>query len=135
MHAAANAPRTINTGQDADRAHVGVLIEGLADGEPQAPERDVVRDVGMTCRAEQDRVVVADLLTPVLEHHARAQLERNPLTLHRIRRRRNSWRIRLACERIRVRQFWSRGLRGSLGCFAQERSLAKAFSMGLKSGL
>ncbi len=31
--------------QDAGGTHVGVLLEGLAEGEAQAPEGDVVRDV------------------------------------------------------------------------------------------
>ena len=30
--------------EDARRPHVGVLLKGLADGEPEAPERDVVGD-------------------------------------------------------------------------------------------
>ena len=43
-------------GQDAGRAHVGVLVERLADREAQAPQRDVVGDVRRADRAEQDRV-------------------------------------------------------------------------------
>ena len=43
-------------GQDAGRADVGVLVERLADREPQAPQRDVVRHVGGADGAEVDRV-------------------------------------------------------------------------------
>ena len=54
--------------QDAGRAHVGVLVEGLADGEPQAPQRDVVGHVGRAGRAEQDGVVALDQVEAVLRH-------------------------------------------------------------------
>ena len=42
--------------QDARRAHIGVLVKALADRQPQAPQRDVVGDVGIADRAEIDRV-------------------------------------------------------------------------------
>src|SRR5262249_41905444 len=42
------AQRAGDAGQDAGRPDVGVLIEGLADGEPETPERDVVGDLGVT---------------------------------------------------------------------------------------
>ncbi len=64
------AQRRGDARQDAGRAHIGVLVEGLADGEPQAPERDVVGNVGMAGRAEEDGVVAADLLAAILRHHA-----------------------------------------------------------------
>ena len=54
------AQRAGDAGQDARRAHVGVLVERLADGEPQAPQRDVVGHVGRAGRAEQDGVVALD---------------------------------------------------------------------------
>ena len=41
-----------------------------ADRDQQAPERDVVGHAGIADRAEEDRVVAADLLEPVLRHHA-----------------------------------------------------------------
>jgi hypothetical protein len=37
--------RRVDAGQDARRPHVGVLVEALADLQPQAPQRDVVGDV------------------------------------------------------------------------------------------
>ena len=52
------AQRAGDARQDAGRAHVGVLVERLADREAQAPERDVVGDVRRADRAEQDRVEV-----------------------------------------------------------------------------
>ena len=60
--------RAGDAGQDARGAHVGVLVEGLADGEPQPPQRDVVGHVGHAGRAEQDGVVALDLLAPVVGH-------------------------------------------------------------------
>jgi hypothetical protein len=52
------AQRRGDAGQHARRPHVGVLVERLADREPQAPQRDVVGNVGMARRAEQDGVVL-----------------------------------------------------------------------------
>lgn len=42
-------------GKDAGAADVGVLLEGLADGQAEAPEADVVGDVGRSDRAEAAR--------------------------------------------------------------------------------
>ena len=63
------AQRAGDARQDPGRTHIGVLVEGLADREAQAPERDVVRHVRRADRAEEDRVVVLDLLAPVRGHH------------------------------------------------------------------
>ena len=53
------------------RADVGVLLEAAADLDQQAPERDMVRHQGREAdRAQEDRVVVPDLVEPVLRHHA-----------------------------------------------------------------
>ena len=56
--------------QNTCRPHVGVLIERLADCEAQTPKRDVIGDLGMARRSEQDRVVAADQVAAVLRHHA-----------------------------------------------------------------
>src|SRR4051812_19311781 len=61
--------RCVDARQDARGAHVGVLVEALADLQAQAPQRDVVRDVRVAGRAEQDRVHVADRVEPVVRHH------------------------------------------------------------------
>ena len=61
--------RRVDAGQDARRPHVGVLVEALADLQPQAPQRDVVRDVRVAGRAEQDRVLVAQRVEAVGRHH------------------------------------------------------------------
>ena len=37
----------LNTWKQAGRANIGVLIEGLADLQAQAPQGDVVRDIGI----------------------------------------------------------------------------------------
>jgi hypothetical protein len=59
----------VDARQDARRAHVGVLVEALADLQAQAPQRDVVGDVRVAGRAEQDRVLVADGVQAVGGHH------------------------------------------------------------------
>ena len=56
-------------GQDAGRADVGVLVERLADREPQAPQRDVVGHVRGAHGAEVERVEAAQLLVPAGRHH------------------------------------------------------------------
>ena len=45
--------RAGNAGQHARRPHVGVLIEALADRQPQAPQRDMVGHVGRADRAKE----------------------------------------------------------------------------------
>ena len=66
---AAALQRAVDAGQDARRPHVGVLVEALADLQAQAPERDVVGDVRVAGRAEQDRVLVAQRVQAVVRHH------------------------------------------------------------------
>ena len=68
FRAADAAQRAGDAGQDARRAHVGVLVERLADGEPQSPQRDVVGNVGHAGRAEQDGVVAFDQVAAVFGH-------------------------------------------------------------------
>ena len=58
------AQRARDAGQDAGRPDVGVLVERLADREPQPPERDVVRHVGRADRAEIDRIERASFSSP-----------------------------------------------------------------------
>src|SRR5690348_14012064 len=64
------AQRRRYAGQDARRPYIGVLVERLADGEPQSPQRDVIWNVRVTRRAEEDGIVVADVVAAVLRHHA-----------------------------------------------------------------
>ena len=53
------------------RAQVDVLVELAAELDQRAPQRDVVGNLLRPAdRAEEDRVVLADLLLPVLRHHA-----------------------------------------------------------------
>ncbi len=61
--------RAVDAGQDARRAHIGVLVEALADLQAQAPQRDVIGNVRVAGRAEQDRVLVAQRVQAVLRHH------------------------------------------------------------------
>src|SRR3984957_1022226 len=63
------AQRARYPGQDASRADVGVLVERLADREPQAPEADVIRHLGRADRAEIDGVMALDLRETVRRHH------------------------------------------------------------------
>ena len=66
---AAALERRVDAGKDARRPDVGVLVEALADLQAQAPERDVVGDVRIAGRAEQDRVLAAQRLEAVGRHH------------------------------------------------------------------
>src|SRR5215470_15565216 len=54
--------------QNAGWAHVGVLVERLTDGEPQTPQRDVVRHVGGAGGAKQDGVLALDQVEAVRRH-------------------------------------------------------------------
>jgi len=54
-----------------DGTQIDVLVELAAEQNERAPQRDVVRHLGGPAdRAEEDRVVLADLVLPVLRHHA-----------------------------------------------------------------
>ena len=68
------ASGTLHAGHAADRPQREVLVEGAANRDQQAPQRDVVRHTWRAHRAEEDRVVAAERLQPVLGHH-RAGLE------------------------------------------------------------
>ena len=59
----------INARQDARGPHVGVLVKPLANLQAQAPERDVVGDVRVARRAEQDGVLAAQLRQAISGHH------------------------------------------------------------------
>src|SRR3546814_452071 len=63
------AQRAADAGQQARRPHVGVLIEALADRQPQAPQADMVGHPRVAGGAEQDRVEAADALQAVGWHH------------------------------------------------------------------
>jgi hypothetical protein len=79
--ALAVAQRRLDTGQDARRSNVGVLVEPLADLEPKAPQSDVVGDVRIARRSEKDRVLAAQHVEPVVGHHdpVRAMVVAAPL--------------------------------------------------------
>ena len=61
--------RCIDAGQDAGRPHVGVLVEALADLQPQSPQRDVVGNIRIAGRAEENRVLAAERIEAVGRHH------------------------------------------------------------------
>ncbi len=67
--ACAALERRIDAGQDARGPHIGVLIEPLADLQAQAPQRDMVGNVRVAGRAEQDGVLAAQRVQPVGRHH------------------------------------------------------------------
>ena len=48
--------RAVDAGQHARRPHVRVLVEALANRQPEAPQRDVIGHVGRADRAEENRV-------------------------------------------------------------------------------
>ena len=62
--------RAPDAGHETARPEVDVLVELAAELDQHAPERDVVRyGRGPAHRAEEQRVVAADLVLPVLRHH------------------------------------------------------------------
>ena len=63
--------RARHAGHQTDRPQVDVLIEFAPEQYERAPQRNMVgHPIGHADRAEIDRVVLADLLFPVLRHHA-----------------------------------------------------------------
>ena len=117
------AQRAGDPGQDAGRADVGVLVERLADREPQAPERDVVGHVRGADRAEVDRVEAAQPVVAARRHHhavplvvVRAPVEvarRRARTRRRARRSPRAPRARPRSPPARSRR---RGSPRSCGC-------------------
>ena len=63
------AQRAGDARQHPRRAHVGVLVERLADREPQSPQGDVVRDVRCADRTEQNGIELSELIRAVCRHH------------------------------------------------------------------
>lgn len=61
--------------QNAGGADIGILVEGLADREAQAPQRHVVGNVWSSDGAEVDRVNVANLREAIGGHHQPVALE------------------------------------------------------------
>ena len=62
--------RRRHAGHQPHRAQIDVLVELAAEQDERAPQRDVIRHLGRPAdRAEEDRVVLADLLLPVVRHH------------------------------------------------------------------
>ena len=63
--------RRRHAGHQPHRAQIDVLVELAAEQDERAPQRDVVGDFRRPAdRAEEDRVVLADLVLPVVRHHA-----------------------------------------------------------------
>ncbi len=60
--------RAPDAGQDAGRADIGILVEGLADGEAQAPERQMIGHIGRADRTEIDRIEGFQALDAALGH-------------------------------------------------------------------
>ena len=62
--------RRRHAGHQPHRAQIDVLVELAAEQDERAPQRDVVGHLRRPAdRAEKDRVVLADLLLPVVRHH------------------------------------------------------------------
>src|SRR5664280_1331945 len=57
------------TGKDSRWTNVGVLVQSLADLEPQTPQRDVVRDIRISCGSEKDSVFSEESIESVYGHH------------------------------------------------------------------
>src|SRR5438094_8020552 len=65
----ATLQRTFDARQQPSWADIGVLVESLTDLEAQAPQRDVIGDVWVAGRSEQDGVLVAQGLEAIVRHH------------------------------------------------------------------
>ena len=61
--------RTGSAFQKLYRAEIDILVKAVADGEQQLPERDVVRDAGITHCSQKDGVEGFQRLQRVLRHH------------------------------------------------------------------
>ena len=59
----------VNPGKNAGGAHVGVLIETLANLQPQTPQRDVVGNMRVAGGPEENGVFAAQSIESVLRHH------------------------------------------------------------------
>src|SRR5216683_1567452 len=62
--------RGLNAVKEAHGAEIDVLAESAANGDEQAPKRNVIGDAGMPDRAEEGSVERAELLETVGGHHA-----------------------------------------------------------------
>src|SRR5690242_1393057 len=60
---------TLDAFQQANRPQIHVLLESAADGNQESPEREVIGNVGMPDRAEEDGVERTELLEAVRRHH------------------------------------------------------------------
>ena len=63
------AQRRLDPGEEPHRTQVDVLVEAAPQRDQQAPQRDMVRHLGVTDRAEINGVVEPQPLDPVLRHH------------------------------------------------------------------
>src|SRR5882724_4450712 len=61
--------RSLNPFKKPDGAQIYVLTESAADRNQQAPERNVIRDTGMSNCAKEDRVKRPELLQAICRHH------------------------------------------------------------------
>ena len=62
--------RRFDTRIEIRRTHVGILIEGAADGQQQAVQRDVIGNVGMADGAQQDGIAGLQQIQRAGGHHA-----------------------------------------------------------------
>jgi hypothetical protein len=65
----ASLERCIDAGEYPCRAQVGVLVEALADRQTQPPQRDVIRNVGIAGRTEEDRILITECRQAIGRHH------------------------------------------------------------------
>src|ERR1700744_3297215 len=61
--------RGFDAGQNARRPYIGVLIEALADFQPQSPKGDVVGNIRVTGGAEENGVFAAEGNESIFGHH------------------------------------------------------------------
>ena len=64
------AQRRLHAGIEKRRPHIGVLIESPPDGQQQPVQRDVIGNIGMADRAQQDGVAGLQQVDGAGGHHA-----------------------------------------------------------------
>src|SRR5579883_738260 len=92
--------RALHSLKQPRRPHIRILIETLADAQPQTPQRHIIGNFAIADRAEIDRVEAAQHVEPVIRHHAPvlAKIIRAP-------RQRFAKQSEVAAARLQAREY------------------------------